>query len=419
MLLFWLSLLVLVFFSLGGAVQVGQTEEYKAMGYPDARKIVRDSADNLYVAYRKKYVQDNVEEYHIFVSKSIDGGQTWQLANGRGPIEQVGDYNQRVPAIAIDSADTLHVVWYGNDAESEGKNERQIKYSRSADRGRTWSDWVNLAQIHGYRDHGLWQEHPTIYAQAVDGANRLYVAWQGRDRDYDRSQVKFIMSPDGGHSWNSWVNVSPSEDMNYSRPTIVTSPDGGIIYLLAYRGADGRQQIVWTQSTDDGLTWAPWAPVAAGDCDQRHVSVAVDGRGNLHAVWRQRPCTGGDDDRPSQIHYAVYDGTWSRPVMVGPNPAAYQVFPTVTVTADQMVWVAWSETDEASSFPKENPGSGSIFYTSGHGEDWSKRSQVREATNDVYPSLGRHLPGRGQHVDLVWLDNVDSADNSICYQRLH
>lgn len=410
----WLSLLFIFLLAFGSYSQIDTTEEYKALGYPDGRKIVRDSEGNLYVAYRKKYTQHKVETYHVFVAKSTDGGQKWQVTNDNSPIERVGDYSQRVPAIAIDGKDTLHVVWYGNDASNTGTNERQIKYSRSADGGRTWSDWQNIAEVQGYDDGSLWQEHPTIYA---DGQNKLYVAWQGKDRDHNRSQVKFSMSADGGASWTSWINVNPSKKSSYSRPTILAHAGGGL-YILAYGGDGDPQQIVWTRSEDGGRTWSAWRPVAAGDCDQRHVSADIDSQGRLHAAWRQRPC-GAGDDAPSQVHYAMFDGdSWSDPVVPGPEPDMYQVFPSIEVTADREVWLVWSENDHASGYPSENPGSGSIVYVFHSGSGWSSRNVVRETAKAVFPSLGRHLPDAGSRVDLVWLVNADAADNSIHYQRL-
>ena len=133
-------------------IEVDTTEEYTALGYPDGRKIVRDSENNLYIAYRKKYEIDDEESHHIFVAKSTDQGQNWQITHDQRPIERVGDYNQRVPAIAIDGHDALHVVWYGNDAQNKGKHERQIKYSRSSDGGESWSDWINIASVDGYKN---------------------------------------------------------------------------------------------------------------------------------------------------------------------------------------------------------------------------------------------------------------------------
>ena len=121
------------------------------------------------MAYRKKYKLHYETAYHIFVAKSTDNGLTWHVLNAAQPIETVGDFNQSVPAIAIDGADGLHVVWYGPDEATANDDENQLKYVHSLDGGLTWSAWRNIAPVTGYQGQALWQEHPTIY---VDNDNR-------------------------------------------------------------------------------------------------------------------------------------------------------------------------------------------------------------------------------------------------------
>src|SRR3569832_249672 len=74
------------------ATSVDHTEDGLALGYPDSRKIARDSQGNLYIAYRKKYRQVSSTLYHIFVAKSTNAGSTWTVLNSNRPIETVGDY---------------------------------------------------------------------------------------------------------------------------------------------------------------------------------------------------------------------------------------------------------------------------------------------------------------------------------------
>ena len=287
------------------------TEDFKAMGYPDGRKIVRDSKSHLYVAYRKKYKLRYDTAYHIFVAKSTDNGHTWQVTNQGKPIEATGDTNQRVPAIAIDHHDVLHVVWYGSDDISRVSTGRsnQIKYVQSKDHGESWSEWRNIGYVEGYHGEELWQEHPTIYisqkdiqeeirnqlssskvstpGQVVSTSSTIYVVWEGRDPQYRRAgQIKFIKSTDSGIHWSTWKNVAPST-ANHSRPTIVETPKGDL-YILAYGRTNRRQQIIYTHSGDDGATWQQWASVSSAVVEQRHVSATVDNDGILHVVWRQQ-----------------------------------------------------------------------------------------------------------------------------------
>lgn len=397
------------------AAPIDRSEDPYALGYSDSRKIVRDSYGKLYVAYRKKYKQLRLTTYHIFVAKSADGGSTWAVANANRPIESVGDFQQRVPSIAIDSNDVLHVAWYGNDAANSGANQRQIKYVRSSDGGNTWSPWQNIAPVDGYAGEDLWQEHPTI---AVDGADKLYVVWQGKDPAHrGASQAKFSASSDGGSSWSAWANVAPSSH-NRSRPTLATTPGDATLYMLAYGGAGTNQQIMWTRSTDGGASWAPWAAVAADSNDQRHVSLAVDSGGRLHAVWRQIPA-GSASGRP-QILYAHFDGkAWSRPQLVQSHSARCQFFPSVAETGNGTLWVVWTESPDQAGFPGEKPTSGQIIAVSKPaGGSWGAHTTLATSGADVFASLrwGRH--NNGGTVDVVWLSNTPTATKDILYTSL-
>lgn len=385
---------------------IDETQNSKAMGYTDSRKIVRDSHGNLYVAYRKKYKLFYETAYHIFVAKSTDNGASWHILNGGQPIENVGDYNQRVPAIAIDQTDALHVVWYGPDDATANDDENQIKYVRSLDGGLTWSAWRNITRVAGYRGQALWQEHPTIY---IDRDNRIYIVWEGRDDWYAQAaQIKLTQSRDGGLSWTPWLNVAPSNH-SHSRPALVSTGDQ--LYLFAYGNRGGVQQILYASSTDGGTHWSRWRPVAPSGQDQRHVAAAVDAVGHLHIVWRQPPFVASATLKAkTQIYYATFDGTgWSAPVHVGSQMGGAQTYPSITVDAEQMVWITWSETTDSYDFPNDAPTTGAVYYVVKNDLGWSKPTPYGGTGNNLYPSLRRNLtPGRDQ-VDVVWLEALPTA----------
>jgi len=376
---------------------VDLTQDLKAMGYPDGRKLVRDQAGQLYVAYRKKYKQQQLTAYHIFVAKSRDNGATWQVLNDGRPIETVGDYNQRVPAIAIDQQQVIHVVWYGKDAKHNGSDENQIKYARSSDGGVSWSTWQNIAPISGYRDQALWQEHPTIY---VDPVNTLYIVWEGRDSYYsDNSQVKLVKSTDGGANWSTWINVMPGAG-NRSRPALVAAQ--GQLYLFAYGRVGTRQQILYT-ATSDGMNWRAWNQIAASGQDQRHFSVDTDGQGNLHLAWRQAPdqLFGQGEAR---IHYATFDGQhWSIPIQVAPDATGAQTFPSLGVDPQDTVWIVWSTTQAPYAFPNDAPEQGAIEYIVKSKAGWSDRFTLTTGGSDLYASLGRRNNLSDGAMGLIWL----------------
>lgn len=387
------------------AAAVDETQNGKAMGYTDSRKLVRDAQGHLYVAYRKKYKLFYQTAYHIFVAKSTDNGLTWHILNGGKPIESVGDYNQRVPAIAIDQTDGLHVVWYGPDEATANDDENQIKYVRSTDGGVTWSAWRNITPVTGYRGQALWQEHPTIY---IDHTNQIYIVWEGRDDWYAQSaQIKFTRSTDGGHTWAPWLNVAPSNH-SHSRPALVATSEQ--LYLFAYGNRGGVQQILYTSSTDGGSHWLRWQPVAPSSQDQRHVAAAVDRAGHLHIVWRQPPFLASAQKAKTQIYYATFDGTvWSAPVRVGSQLDGAQTYPSITIDAEQMVWITWTETADPYEFPNDAPTTGAVYYVVKNELGWSKPIRYGGPGNNLYPSLRRNLTTGQDQVDVVWLETLPTT----------
>lgn len=401
-----LILLALVFVGNNSAqTTFGTSEDNKSLGYPDARKIVRDSNGNLYAAFRKKYNS----YYQIFVSKSSNGGTSWTTPTT--PISTVpGAYNQRVPAIAIDSNNTLHVVWYGQDATYSGANERQIKYSKSTDGGNNWSNWRNIAPVTGYSGSALWQEHPVIY---IDAANSLYVVWEGEDSANDSPQAKFTKSTDGGNFWTPWVNVAPLST-NQSRPTVAVDSSGKI-FVIAYGfwSGTGRQNILFATSTNGGSSFSSWNAISPANLDQRHPSAAIDSGNKIHLVWRE------ESGSRTVVRYSKYTSpNWATAATISATSSYYQFFPSIA-NASGAQYVVWTETTAASSYPSENPSTGRIVFAKRlQGSTTWTKSNVTSVANNVWGSI-RWSPHslNGGSIDIVY-QTGSSSPYSLKHQSL-
>lgn len=387
------------------------TQDYRALGYPDQRKIARDSQGNLYVAYRKHFRADQKNLYHIFVAKSNDQGANWQILNLGQPIEQTGDFMQRVPTIAIDKNDIIHVAWYGQDSHYSGENERQIKYTRSLDGGVTWQAWQNVAPVDGYQDESLWQEHPSL---AVSG-NRVYIAWQGLDPNNTKaSQVRVVRSDDKGASWQSALLVHSGERGNRSRPSLIAAPDGERLWLVAYGGVGTPQQIVWSESHDHGQSWSNWQTVAPSPNDQRHVSGALDAQGQLHIVWREQV-----SPDLAQVRYSVLGKNgWFPASTIRPNKLN-QAFPSISMGLAGTVWVVWSETEQPIKLPDDDPQDGKIALMRLRNDLWEHIDVPFEQTGaNLYPSLRATDPFQPGPIELVWLQ-VENSQNQQALKLLY
>ncbi len=388
----------------------GTSEDNKSLGYPDGRKIVRDSSGNLYAAYRKKYNG----KHQIFVSKSTNGGSSWSVTNGGIPISVInGDFDQRVPSIAVDSGNTLHVVWYGRDSGFVGTDERQIKYSRSTNGGSSWTTWQNVAPVYGYNGESYWQEHPVIY---VDGNGVIYVVWEGYDSDHrSHPQAKFIKSTDGGNTWTTWVNIGETPtDNNQSRPTIVVDSTGQIFVICYGYWSSGKQNILFSTSTNGGTSFSSWSAVGVAGFDQRHASAAIDSGNKIHLVWRQENSAG-----KTEIRYSKYTSpNWAASVAISPTSGYYQFFPSIANSSGSQ-YVVLTETTNSSGYPSENPTTGRIVLIKRlQGSSTWTKSNVTGVANNIWGSIrwSSHNMNGGT-VDIVFQSGSASL-YSLKYQSL-
>lgn len=394
---------------------VDMTEDYKALGYTDNRKLVRDDDGALYIAYRKKWQG----QYRIFITKSTDQGKTWKVLNGNKPIEAVGDYTQRVPSFAIgrnskDDGNFLHLVWYGNDREHPG-NERQIKYLRLTTTGqRSADDCCDLnVNVAGYNGQRLWQEHPAIY---VNGSN-VYIVWEGRDPASTSAKIKFIRSTDFGRTWSEPLDIAPTERVSFSRPTLAVAYQAKArqLYVVAYGESKKVGQVYWSRSHDNGDSWEEWQAISPSPRDQRHITMARDDNDKLHIVWRETTTTA-----TTVLRYRVFDpalangvGNWvAATETIATRNGACLFFPSVALDEKNQVWVVWTESPDCHTLPSDDPTSGQIVYrvksTNGR---WSAPTPLTTTGAHLYASFrSTHTPS-GATMDLVWLDVTDCAKN--------
>ena len=421
----------------------GGTEDAKGLGYPDSRKIVRDAKNNLYLTYRKKFGTKGC--YHIFVARrGAAKSDSWSLLNNGQPIDTIGsgsDYQQRVPSLTIDNSNVLHITWYGLDhnitTSCDGENNnRQIYYLRAAPPYTSWvaaNVGVELAPVPGWVNSTLWQEHPVIYAAQ---GNWLYIAWEGRDAQNDKQQIKFLRSSDGGRTWtpptaatNYNLPVNPTDPFYsaaFSRPTVIASyNDGKKLYLFARATKNGVAQIVWVRSNNGGATWTPWEAIAAcasQPCDQRHVTAAVDVSGSVHVAWRERT---GETVATAiyRIRYVRYGSNqWQGHVLLPPATAtAQQTFASISVDDYKRPWLVWSETpytattSSLSQLDKEIDELiiGKVYYRWHSGTTWTAPSAL--SANDsipaLYPSLRHQRYHSRARIDAIWLElNVNQCN---------
>jgi len=167
----------LIIAAVGFFVQVAQAEWTPAKrltslpGSSGVPAVAIDSDDYIHVIW----ADDTPGNYEIYHKRSMDGGTTWNAIK-RLTWNSGTSY---LPAIAIDSSNAIHVVWYDS---TPGQNE--IYYKRSTDEGTTWNTMNRLTWNSGF------STNPGI---AIDSSGAIHVVWQDNTPgNYEIYYRKFI-----------------------------------------------------------------------------------------------------------------------------------------------------------------------------------------------------------------------------------
>jgi hypothetical protein len=238
----------------GGATWTTKRLTYNS-GWSYTPVVSVDSNDRLHVVWR-----DNTPTIaEIYYKKSTDEGVTWFTKR----LTYTSN-NSWEPAIAIDTNNHIHVVWYDS---APGNSE--IHYTWSTDAGTTWSTkrltWTSGSSA-----------SPVI---AVDSNNHLHVFWH----DYTpiTAEIYYKKSTNGGTTWSTkrltWSaigSVSPS----------LTVDSTNHIHVVWRGGGFGNLEIYYKRSTDGGANWSD-KRLTWNSGDSQHPAIAASTNNHIHVIW--------------------------------------------------------------------------------------------------------------------------------------
>lgn len=281
---------------------------------------------------------------HVVVSRSTDGGVTWQRPviayRGHGdsddPVQVFNDKEWIVTDTNPDSPyyGRTYLTWSRFLSREGAYAESPIWESHSDDGGRTWSRAREISGSNAtctYQEFGAArqcdEDQGSVPTVAPDGT--VYVAfhngqheaaWEG-DEVFE-SQYLVVRSHDGGRTWSSPVHVADLEDgsrdfpvnvdgrrtlTNYqiripSYGNIFASPIDGRLYLTFTDNRNGRHDVahpttdtdVFIMTSQNGVTWrGPWA-VTKRNTDQWFPWVEANPvTGEIGVVYHDRLDRGG------------------------------------------------------------------------------------------------------------------------------
>lgn len=237
----------------------------------------------------------NVFSLTFQVFRSDDKGQTWTRLNVP-PIPALMHRHWIWPV-----NDTLHVTiealppsflpyLAGAPPVPSGASDSQsgMWYTRSRDRGATWSEPVQIDPIVNFAG----QSNMVVSA---DG-QRLFVGRYQEDAappeyTYDDGHWYLLASEDAGATWERREMFDLTSEMSTAVPGLSLAPDGALWFAWTQEFA-GSSTLHLARSSDRGVTWdAPTTPVGAnGTHAMAWSGVGPDGRVAL--MWFQADVAG-------------------------------------------------------------------------------------------------------------------------------
>ncbi len=233
------------------------------------------------------------DETAIGMSKSLDGGTTWETASRiitdiRGIRDTQTSKNMRVnsyPVCAIDNSNgpdrgTIYLVWtnVGTPGVNTG-SDIDVYLVKSIDQGDTWTDPVRVNQD----EAGMGKEHyfPWITCDAANGILSV-IFYDDRNVPNSQTETYCANSDDGGITW---------EDFKVSDVSFIPSPIPGLAasYFGDYLGIfaqDGWVYPVWTDNrTGTAMTYC--SPYKTNPLNKPRdlTGVVAFETGQCHLTW--------------------------------------------------------------------------------------------------------------------------------------
>lgn len=276
------------------------------------------------------------QEIDLVLKRSSDGGRTWSAMNvveHAGPLWSAGN-----PATLVDHQNGRVWVLYLRSKPGRstltarpGTDDMQTLARWSADRGRTWSDPVDLSKIARDYNDPAWRASVIGPGGAIQTRTGRLAAPVWKFSPYG---VCTIFSDDHGQTWRRGAVVPGGRGGDEDQ--LVELADGRL--RLDIRQENGPRRLV-AVSSDGGRTWSeprPGEAVSPVACAIHRLSLKSAGDDRDRILWTGPQGPG----RKTLVVRVSYDEgqTFSRQRVLSAEPAAYS---SLTILNDKTVGVLW------------------------------------------------------------------------------
>ncbi len=203
-------------------------------------------------------------------ARTTDGGATWEPAR---PIFDPGRNDQTIgnQIVVMPDGDLVNVMTVFRNDNGEGRKGGYVSVLRSEDKGASWSGEIPVSRLGTVEVSDPETGDPVrtgdiipeVASDERPGTDNVYVVWQdARFTGFERDQIAFSRSTDGGETWSAPVRINNRRFETQAFTPAIRVDDEGNIAVIYYdfRNNDlGDAELetdVWmVRSTDGGATW--------------------------------------------------------------------------------------------------------------------------------------------------------------------
>jgi len=205
-----------------------------------------------------------------YFTRTTDGGTTWEPARN---IFDPGQNDQTIgnQISVTGTGDLVNVMTVFRNDNALGRQGGTVSVLRSTDHGATWSGEIPVSRLGAVpvtdpRDGADVRTGDIIPSIATDerpGHNEVYAVWQdARWNGFQRDQIAFSKSTDGGRTWSSPVRINAVSATQAFTPAIEVDAAGNIaVTHYDFRNdtvaSTSLDTDVWVlRSSNGGATWS-------------------------------------------------------------------------------------------------------------------------------------------------------------------
>jgi hypothetical protein len=218
---------------------------------PASPQIAIASDDTVFVAYLDRKDQ----AVRLFVTKSADGGATWDEPTSA--VRNHNAYDAFFPTIQIDDIDRIHLSWHEADRADESPRRSNVYYTRSTDGGMEFDVPTRLNT----------QMTASAFARFTLGGSAsslLAVSWSDfRNGQWD---IMVARSDDSGVSWEELAIMTNHSGADFNPDVLVTV--AGELHLVWHNTVVQQNMpishVMYMRSLDFGENWSKPSQLSPG-----------------------------------------------------------------------------------------------------------------------------------------------------------